>query len=93
MAPGYPATVNHAAEAERAAQVMETVIGEDNVDRDVEPSLGGEDSLYAQPRPISDRPDRHLRRACFTARATTSMTRCFPLARPTGQSWSKTTAP
>ena len=43
---GYPATVNHAAEAERAAQVMETVIGEDNVDRDVEPSLGGEDFAY-----------------------------------------------
>ena len=43
---GYPATVNHAAEAERAAQAMETVIGEDNVDRDVEPSLGGEDFAY-----------------------------------------------
>ena len=43
---GYPATVNHAVEAERAAQVMETVIGEDNVDRDVEPSLGGEDFAY-----------------------------------------------
>jgi len=43
---GYPATVNHAAEAERAAQVMETVIGEDNVDRDVEPSLGGEDFAF-----------------------------------------------
>ena len=43
---GYPATVNHAAEAERAAQVMETVIGKDNVDRDIEPSLGGEDFAY-----------------------------------------------
>ena len=40
---GYPATVNHAAEAERAAQVLGKVIGSDHIDRDVEPSLGGED--------------------------------------------------
>ena len=43
---GYPATVNHAAEAERAAQVIGGVIGGDNVDRDIEPSLGGEDFSY-----------------------------------------------
>ena len=44
--PGYPATVNHAVEAERAAGVMATVLGEDNIDRDVEPSLGAEDFAY-----------------------------------------------
>ena len=43
---GYPATVNHAAEAERAAQVLGKVIGSDHIDRDVEPSLGGEDFSY-----------------------------------------------
>ena len=43
---GYPATVNHAAEAERAAQVMGQVIGMDQIDRDMEPSLGGEDFSY-----------------------------------------------
>ena len=43
---GYPATVNHAAEAERAAQVLGQVIGMDQIDRDMEPSLGGEDFSY-----------------------------------------------
>ena len=43
---GYPATVNHAAEAERAAQVLGKVIGSDHIDRNVEPSLGGEDFSY-----------------------------------------------
>ena len=43
---GYPATVNHVAEAERAAQVLGKVIGSDHIDRDVEPSLGGEDFSY-----------------------------------------------
>ena len=43
---GYPATVNHAAEAERAAQIMGGVIGGDNVDRDIEPMLAGEDFSY-----------------------------------------------
>ena len=43
---GYPATVNHAAEAGRAADVMATILGDDRIDRDVEPSLGGEDFAY-----------------------------------------------
>jgi len=43
---GYPATVNHAAEAARAAGVMTTVLGEGSVDRDVDPSLGAEDFAY-----------------------------------------------
>ena len=43
---GYPATVNHAAEAGRAGKIMESVLGDDSVDRDVEPSLGAEDFAY-----------------------------------------------
>ena len=43
---GYPATVNHAAEAEFAADVAAEICGEDKVDRHVAPSLGGEDFSY-----------------------------------------------
>ncbi|MAK18109.1 MAG: peptidase M20, partial [SAR116 cluster bacterium] len=41
--PGYPATVNHAAEAARAGTVMEAVLGDGTVARDIEPSMGAED--------------------------------------------------
>ena len=44
--PGYPATVNHAAEAGRAGDVMEAVLGAGRVARDVEPSLGAEDFAF-----------------------------------------------
>jgi hippurate hydrolase len=43
---GYPPTVNHAAETEFAADVAAEVCGEENVDRNVAPSLGGEDFSY-----------------------------------------------
>jgi len=43
---GYPSTINHAAEAEFAADVAAEVCGADNIDRNVAPSLGGEDFCY-----------------------------------------------
>jgi metal-dependent amidase/aminoacylase/carboxypeptidase family protein len=43
---GYPPTVNHAAEAEFAADVAAEICGDDKVDRHVAPSLGGEDFSY-----------------------------------------------
>ena len=49
---GYPATVNSAAEAEFAARVGERVFGAQNVLRDAEPTMGGEDFSYMlQARP------------------------------------------
>ena len=43
---GYPPTVNHAAEAQFAADVAGEICGDDNVDRNVAPTLGGEDFSY-----------------------------------------------
>ena len=43
---GYPPTVNHAPQAEFAAAVGERVFGRDNVVRDAEPTMGGEDFSY-----------------------------------------------
>jgi amidohydrolase len=43
---GYPSTINHAAEAEFAADVAAEICGEDQIDRNVAPSLGGEDFSY-----------------------------------------------
>ena len=49
---GYPATVNTAREAEFAAQVGEKVFGRENVVRDADPTMGGEDFSYMlQQRP------------------------------------------
>jgi hippurate hydrolase len=49
---GYPATVNAAREAEFAAQVGEKVFGPENVVRDADPTMGGEDFSYMlQQRP------------------------------------------
>jgi len=42
----YPPTVNHAAEAEFAATVMDEIVGSDNVKRNYEPTLGSEDFAY-----------------------------------------------
>uniref|UniRef100_UPI0037843CEE amidohydrolase n=1 Tax=Inquilinus sp. TaxID=1932117 RepID=UPI0037843CEE len=53
---GYPATVNHAEQAETAAQVAETIVGAGNVQRDVEPSMGGEDFAYL----LNARPGAYL---------------------------------
>jgi hippurate hydrolase len=49
---GYPATVNTPREAEFAARVGEQLFGPENVVRDVEPTMGGEDFAYLlQARP------------------------------------------
>jgi hippurate hydrolase len=43
---GYPPTINHADEAAFAAEIAAEICGEDNIDRNVSPSLGGEDFSY-----------------------------------------------
>lgn len=42
----YPPTVNHRAEAEFAARVMDDIVGSDNVQRDLEPTMGSEDFAF-----------------------------------------------
>ncbi|HEY0845139.1 MAG TPA: M20 aminoacylase family protein [Noviherbaspirillum sp.] len=42
----YPALVNHPAETELAARVMQSVVGSANVDTAVEPTMGAEDFAY-----------------------------------------------
>jgi amidohydrolase len=42
----YPPTINHAAETEFAAGVAGEICGQDNVIRDVAPSMGGEDFSF-----------------------------------------------
>ena len=53
---GYPATVNHADQAEYAALAAAKIVGDANVQRDVEPSLGGEDFAYL----LNARPGAYL---------------------------------
>ncbi len=49
---GYPPTINHADEASFAADVAAEICGEERVERNVAPSLGGEDFSYMlQARP------------------------------------------
>ncbi|MBV9858793.1 MAG: amidohydrolase [Alphaproteobacteria bacterium] len=43
---GYPSTVNHAAEADFAADVAAEICGEAQVSRNAAPSMGGEDFSY-----------------------------------------------
>jgi amidohydrolase len=43
---GYPATVNPAREADFAAEVGERIFGRDNVVREFDPTMGGEDFSY-----------------------------------------------
>jgi metal-dependent amidase/aminoacylase/carboxypeptidase family protein len=43
---GYPPTVNHADEAMFAADIAAEICGDDNVNRNVSPTLGGEDFSY-----------------------------------------------
>jgi hippurate hydrolase len=43
---GYPSTINHAAEAEFACDVAAEISGDDKVNRNVLPTLGGEDFSY-----------------------------------------------
>jgi hippurate hydrolase len=42
----YPPTINHAAQAEFAATVMDDVVGADNVVRGLEPTMGSEDFAF-----------------------------------------------
>jgi hippurate hydrolase len=42
----YPATVNSSREAEFAARVADTLVGPENVVRDLEPSMGSEDFSF-----------------------------------------------
>jgi len=52
----YPATINTAGEARFAGDVAAALVGEDNVDRDREPSRGAEDGAgRRQARPGADR--------------------------------------
>ena len=51
---GYPATVNHAREAGLGADAAAEIVGERNVERDLQPSMGAEDFAYMlQERPGS----------------------------------------
>lgn len=43
---GYPVTVNHPDETERAAAAASSLVGSDNVHRDMPPSMGAEDFAY-----------------------------------------------
>src|SRR5690606_28823949 len=48
----YPATVNHAGEAELSARVLTELVGEKNVNSKVRPSMGAEDFAFMlQARP------------------------------------------
>lgn len=49
---GYPVTVNHAEQTERAAAAASGVVGADNVSRNMDPSMGAEDFAFMlQARP------------------------------------------
>jgi hippurate hydrolase len=53
----YPATVNHAAQARFAGDVAAALVGEDNVVRDLPPSMGAEDFSFM----LRERPGCYLR--------------------------------
>jgi amidohydrolase len=53
---GYPPTVNHEEQAGFAAEVAAEIVGPQNVERDVEPSMGGEDFSYM----LEKRPGAYL---------------------------------
>jgi hippurate hydrolase len=53
---GYPPTINHALEAGRAATVMRGIVGDENVDTTVMPSMGAEDFSYM----LEERPGAYI---------------------------------
>ena len=53
----YPATINTEAEARFAGDVAAALVGEDGVDRDLEPSMGAEDFSFM----LQSRPGAYLR--------------------------------
>jgi hippurate hydrolase len=64
----YPPTVNHDAEAALAMQVAETLVGRDNVVRDLPPSMGAEDfsfMLEAKPGAFARLGQGGAERGCF----------------------------
>ena len=52
----YPATINTAGEARFAGDVAAALVGEDNVDRDLEPSMGAEDFSFM----LNQRPGAYI---------------------------------
>ncbi len=54
--PGYPPTINHVSEAGRAAEVMGGLLGAENVDTEVSPSMGAEDFSYM----LEERPGAYI---------------------------------
>lgn len=54
--PGYPPTVNHAAQAGRAASVAATVLGDENIITDIAPSMGAEDFAFM----LAERPGAYI---------------------------------
>jgi hippurate hydrolase len=64
----YPPTVNHDAEAALAMQVAKTLVGRDNVVRDLPPSMGAEDfsfMLEAKPGAFARLGQGGAERGCF----------------------------
>ena len=53
----YPATINHAAQAEFAATVAEALVGRDNVVRNLDPSMGSEDFAFM----LQEKPGAYVR--------------------------------
>jgi amidohydrolase len=53
----YPATINHAAQARFAGDVAAQLVGEDNVVRNLEPSMGAEDFAFM----LQERPGCYIR--------------------------------
>jgi hippurate hydrolase len=53
----YPATINTAAEAQFAGDVASALVGEENVVRNLEPSMGAEDFSYM----LQAKPGAYLR--------------------------------
>jgi len=53
---GYPATVNHAPNAARAADIVADLVGESRVDRNMAPSMGAEDFSYM----LEERPGAYI---------------------------------
>ncbi len=90
----YPATVNEAVATQHAAKAAADVVGERNVDRDPEPSMGAEDFAFMlQRRPVATS-GRGMARptvdAFCTIPGTTSMTNSSPLVPRIGFAWLRT---
>jgi amidohydrolase len=95
----YPPLVNHAAKTAFAIEAMKAVVGADNVDANVEPTMGAEDFAFMlQAKPgcyvfIGNGDGEHRSaatasgRASCTMAAMTSTTSCCRSGRATGCGW------